>query len=64
MERSIWDGMRGKEFLMQFHIQNMICGGCVESVTRAIRIADSDATVAANIATKKVEIASDKPRAL
>jgi copper chaperone len=48
---------------MQFHMENMTCGGCARSVTRAIRSVDAGAQVAADPATRKVEVTSDKPRA-
>ncbi|WP_011583202.1 MULTISPECIES: heavy-metal-associated domain-containing protein [Chelativorans] len=53
-----------KEILVQFHIKNMSCGGCVRSVTKAVQSVDPAATVLADPATKKVEVTSDQPRAL
>lgn len=47
---------------MQFHIENMTCGGCVRGVTRAIQSVDPDAQVAADLSTRKVEVASTAPR--
>nr|WP_188681915.1 heavy-metal-associated domain-containing protein [Pelagibacterium lentulum] len=47
---------------MHFHIENMTCGGCASSVTRAIQSVDPLAKVTADPATRKVEIVSDQPR--
>ena len=48
---------------MQFHIENMTCGGCVRSVTRAIRSVDPEAEVSADPATHKVDVVTTAPRA-
>ena len=47
---------------MQFHIQNMTCGGCVRSVTKAIQSVDPAAEVKADPGTHKVEVRSAAPR--
>lgn len=47
---------------MQFHIENMTCGGCVRGVTRAIHSVDPTAEINANLATHKVEVATRAPR--
>lgn len=47
---------------MQFHIENMHCGGCARSVTKAIQSVDPEAAVEADPATHKVEVRSHKPR--
>lgn len=47
---------------MQFHIQNMTCGGCARSVTKAIQSVDPTAEVSADPATHKVEVTSAAPR--
>ena len=49
---------------MQFHIQNMSCGGCASSVTKAIQSIDPTAKVTADPVTKKVDVVSDQPRAI
>ncbi len=41
---------------MQFHIENMTCGGCVRSVTKAIQSVDPTAQVSADPATHKVDV--------
>jgi copper chaperone len=47
---------------MQFHIENMTCGGCVRSVTKAIRSVDPSAEVTADPASHKVEVKSAASR--
>lgn len=48
---------------MQFHIENMTCGGCVRGVTRAIQSVDPAATIAADPPTRKVTVQSARPGA-
>lgn len=48
---------------MQFHIKNMSCGGCARSVTKAIQSVDAQAKVTIDPDTRKVEVASMRPRA-
>lgn len=48
---------------MQFHIENMTCGGCVRSVTRAIQAVDPTADVQADPVSHKVEVISQVPPA-
>ena len=47
---------------MQFHIENMTCGGCVRSVTKAIQSVDPAAEVSADPSTHKVDVKSVAPR--
>ncbi|TGD43831.1 copper chaperone [Pseudotabrizicola sediminis] len=47
---------------MQFHIETMTCGGCVRSVTKVIQSVDPTAEVAADPATRKVDVTSTAPR--
>jgi len=47
---------------MQFHIQNMTCGGCARSVTKAIQSVDPAAKVSVDPSTRKVDITSERPR--
>lgn len=49
---------RTKEFLMQFQIQKMTCGGCAKSVTRAIHLVDPEASVTADPVTRRVDVVS------
>lgn len=41
-------------------IDDMTCGGCVASITRVVKNLDAAATVSADVATKRVNIASQK----
>ena len=47
---------------MQFHIENMTCGGCARSVTKAIQSVDPDAEVNADPGARKVDVKSSAPR--
>ena len=47
---------------MQFHIENMTCGGCVRSVTKAIQSVDPAAEVRADPASHKVDVSTGAPR--
>jgi copper chaperone len=49
---------------MQFHVENMTCGGCVRGVTRAIQSVDPAAEVAADLATHDVEVKTSAAREL
>ena len=49
---------------MQFHIENMTCGGCVRSVTKAIQSVDPAAEVSADPGTHTVDVKSATPREL
>ena len=51
-----------KEDLMQFHIENMTCGGCVRSVTKAIQSVDASAEVSADPETHKVDVTTTASR--
>lgn len=43
---------------MKFHIDNMNCGGCARSVTKAILSLDPQANVHIDLATKAVDVTS------
>lgn len=45
-----------KESVMQFHLDNMTCGGCARTVTRAIQSLDPEASIVTDPATRFVEI--------
>lgn len=47
---------------MQFHIDNMTCGGCARSITRAIHLLDADAKVMADPPSRLVEVESSATR--
>ncbi|MCR9195275.1 MAG: heavy-metal-associated domain-containing protein [Hyphomonas sp.] len=46
---------------MRFHIENMACGGCARSVTKAIQSVDPAAKVATSQETRTIEVASNAP---
>lgn len=48
---------------MQFHIENMTCGGCAWGVTKAIQSVDAGAQVTADPPKRSVEVASSASRA-
>ncbi|WP_353177725.1 heavy-metal-associated domain-containing protein [Delftia acidovorans] len=41
---------------MQFFLEDMTCGGCARSVTKAIKTVDPDARVATDPLTRGVEV--------
>jgi copper chaperone len=43
---------------MRFHIENMTCGGCARSVTKAVESVDPKARVDADPVTKTVTVES------
>ncbi len=47
---------------MQLHIENMTCGGCARSVTKAIQSLDPAARVETDPASRKVVVASTRSR--
>ncbi len=47
-----------------FTVTGMTCGHCVRAVTTAITARDQDAAVHVDLATGRVEIESDAPRAV
>lgn len=47
---------------MQFHVENMTCGGCVRGVTRAIQGIDPAAEVTADLDTRNVEVKTGADR--
>lgn len=47
---------------MQFHIENMTCGGCVRGVTKAIHSVDSQAEINADPPTRKLEVNTSASR--
>jgi copper chaperone len=47
---------------MQFHIEDMTCGGCVRGVTKAIQSVDPKAEVRADPPTRKVEVVTTATR--
>ncbi|HWK32540.1 MAG TPA: heavy-metal-associated domain-containing protein [Hyphomicrobium sp.] len=51
-----------QEILMQFDIQNMSCGGCVRSVTKAIQSVDPLATVTPDLLNRNIKVLSQQSR--
>lgn len=47
---------------MQFHLDDMTCGGCARTVTKAIKTLDPDAQITANPPTRLVEITTTAAR--
>ena len=48
---------------MQFHVENMTCGGCARSVTKAIQSVDATAVVEADPSVRSVVVTTKSPRA-
>ena len=48
---------------MRFHIENMTCGGCARSVTKAIQSVDPTAVVEADPSARSVAVTTTSPRA-
>lgn len=44
---------------MEFHIDNMTCGGCAKSVTNAIQSVDPEAKVDIDLGAKVVRVTSN-----
>lgn len=47
---------------MQFHVEDMTCGGCAKAVTNAILSVDAKAKVSADPATRKVAVETASSR--
>ena len=47
---------------MQFHLDDMTCGGCARAVTKAIKTVDPDASVVADPPTRQVEVTTSASR--
>ena len=43
---------------MQFHIEDMSCGGCVANISEAIESADAQAKVEADLGSKTITVES------
>lgn len=46
--------------MYEFDVQDMTCGGCAASVTRAVQRLDAGAKVEVDLAAKKVAVTSDR----
>ena len=42
--------------MIAFDVQDMTCGHCVSTITKALKGADKDATVRIDLATHRVEV--------
>lgn len=49
---------------MHFHTPDMSCGGCAQAIARAVTAIDPAARVHADVATGRVEVASDRAPAV
>lgn len=47
---------------MQFHLEDMVCGGCARTVTKAIQSVDANAKVVADPPSHKVEVQTSAAR--
>ncbi|MFT0850757.1 heavy-metal-associated domain-containing protein [Achromobacter sp. F4_2707] len=47
---------------MQFHLEDMVCGGCVRGVTKAIQSVDPQAEINADPPSRKVEVNTSASR--
>ena len=50
------------EVIMEFRIENMVCGGCARGITRVVQAVDPAARVDADPATKRVVVESTAAR--
>lgn len=47
--------------MIEFQVSGMSCGGCVASITRAVKSVDAGAEVNADLAGQKVSVVSGVP---
>lgn len=47
---------------MQFHLDDMTCGGCARTVSKAIESVDADANIITNPSTRLVEVQTSASR--
>jgi copper chaperone len=47
---------------MQFHIENMTCGGCVRGVTKALTRLDPEATLQADTEARTITVQTSAAR--
>ena len=50
--------------MISFEVNDMTCGHCVSSITKAVKAVDSGATVQIDLATHRVEIEPTKANAV
>lgn len=44
---------------MELNIADMSCGGCVSSITEAVKQLDAEATVVADLETRNIEVSTN-----
>ena len=49
--------------MARFTVPDMTCGGCIAAITKAVQRLDPAATIAADLATHRLDIASTQPEA-
>jgi copper chaperone len=49
--------------MLEFNIQAMSCGHCVKAITEAVHEVDPQAKVEADLASKRVQVDTNTPRA-
>jgi len=47
---------------MQFHLEDMTCGGCARGVTKAIKTVDPNAEIVTDPPTRRVEVKNSAPQ--
>jgi copper chaperone len=47
---------------MQFHTDDMTCGGCVRAIEKAVAAVDPAARLTADLAAHRIEVATSRPR--
>lgn len=47
--------------MIELTVNDMTCGGCVASITRVVKGLDANATIEADVASKRVKINSVAP---
>jgi len=47
---------------MQFHTDDMTCGGCVRAIQGAVAAVDPAARVSTDLPARRIEVTSDLPR--
>jgi copper chaperone len=48
--------------MLEFTVQAMSCGHCVKAITEAVHAVDPQATVEADLATKRVQVQTEAAR--
>lgn len=48
---------------MQFHVQNMTCGGCARGVTKAVQTVDPQARIDIDLDARRIDLTTTQPAA-